>query len=135
MRIFLFFQIRVWKIKNDKVYCQRELWGHKNIIMRMEIGWNYDRAVTRDINGLIFVWDLVGACNIIGNNNNSIIHNYQHQNNEEKLDNLDVEKYLVRKVTSTSKTITCIALDDRQLVMGSIGHLNVFDYWNSATHN
>ena len=101
--------------------------------MRMEIGWNCDRAVTRDINGLISIWDLVEACNIIRNNNNSIIQNYHHQNNEDKLDNLDMEKYLVRKVTSTSKTVTCIAIDDRQLVMGSIGHLNVFDYWNSAT--
>ena len=103
--------------------------------MRMEIGWNCDRAVTRDINGSIFVWDLNRACKIIKNNNNSIIQHYHRQNNEEKLDNFDVEKYLVRKVTSTSKTITCIALDDRQLVMGSIGHLNVFDYWNSATQN
>ena len=130
-----FFQIRLWKIKKDEIYCQRELLGHKNIIMRMEIGWNCDRAVTRDINGSIFVWDLNRACKIIRNNNNSIIQHYHRQNNEEKLDNFDMEKYLVRKVTSTSKTITCIALDDRQLVMGSIGHLNVFDYWNSATRN
>ena len=122
----------MWKIKNDKVFCQRELLGHKNIIMRMEIGWNYDRAVTRDINGIIFVWDLVGACNIM-RTNNSIINGYQP--NEEQPDNFEVEKYLVRKITSTSKTVTCIALDDRQLVMGSIGHLNVFDYWNSAAYN
>ena len=126
------FQIRVWKIKNDDVFCQRELLGHKNIIMRMEIGWSYDRAVTRDINGIIFVWDLVGACNIM-QTNNSIIHQYQQ--NEDKLHKFDVEKYLVRQITSTSKTVTCIALDDRQLVMGSIGHLNVFDYWNSAAYN
>ena len=105
--------------------CQRELIGHKNIIMRMEIGWNCDRAVTRDINGLIFVWDLVGACNVIGYRN-SIITQRENENI------FDVETYLVRKITSTSKTVTCIALDDRQLVMGSIGHLNVFDYWNSA---
>ena len=105
--------------------CQRELIGHKNIIMRMEIGWSCDRAATRDINGLIFVWDLAGACNVIGYRN-SIISQQENKNI------FDVESYLVRKITSTSKTVTCIALDDRQLVMGSIGHLNVFDYWNSA---
>ena len=100
----------------------------------MEIGWNNDRAVTRDINGFIFVWDLVGACNITRDkNNNSIIQRYQQK--EEESGKFDVEKYMVRKITSTSKTVTCIALDDRQLVMGSIGHLNVFDYWNSAAHN
>ena len=99
----------------------------------MEIGWNYDRAVTRDINGIIFVWDLVGACNITRTNNNSIINRYQE--NKEQPINFEVETYLVRKITSTSKTVTCIALDDRQLVMGSIGHLNVFDYWNSAVYN
>ena len=94
----------------------------------MEIGWNYDRAVTRDINGLIFVWDLIGACNIMRNNNSIRKRNQQ----KEEVDIIEVEKYLVRKITSTSKTVTCIALDDRQLVMGSIGHVNVFDYWNSA---
>ena len=94
----------------------------------MEIGRNYDRAVTRDINGFIFVWDLIGACNIIRNNND--IRKRCQQTEESGI--LQVEKYLVRNITSTSKTVTCIALDDRQLVMGSIGHVNVFDYWNSA---
>ena len=96
--------------------------------MRMEIGWNCDRAVTRDINGLIFVWDLIEACNNVKSEN--FTNNSQPNNEEDTM--FDVERYLIRKITSTSKTVTCIALDDRQLVMGSIGHCNVFDYWNSS---
>ena len=99
--------------------------------MRMEISWNNNRAVTRDINGFIFVWDLVEASSIIRDkNNNSIIQKIRP--NGEAHENVSTENFIVRKITSTSKTVTCIALDDRQLVMGSIGHLNVFDYWNSV---
>lgn len=105
--------------------------GHKDIIMRMEISWNNNRAVTRDINGFIFVWDLVAASSITRDkNNNSIIQKIRPNGEEDE--NVATENYIVRKITSTSKTVTCIALDDRQLVMGSIGHLNVFDYWNSV---
>ena len=105
--------------------------GHKDIIMRMEISWNNNRAVTRDINGFIFVWDLVAASSITRDkNNNSIIQKIRP--NGEAHENVATENFIVRKITSTSKTVTCIALDDRQLVMGSIGHLNVFDYWNSV---
>ena len=96
--------------------------------MRIEIGWNGDRAVTRDINGLIFVWDLIEACNNV--KTQSFTNKSQPNDAEDTI--FDVERYLIRKITSTSKTVTCIALDDRQLVMGSIGHCNVFDYWNSG---
>ena len=122
-------QLRIWRIKSNKVFCERELLAHKgSIVMRMELSWNFDRAVTRDINGSIFVWDLRRACIPVS------IRNKQNKTKEgmEGIFDEDCgERYLLRKITSISKSITCIAVDDRQLLMGSIGHFNVFDYWNS----
>ena len=48
-------------------------------------------------------------------------------------DHEEYEKVLVRRVHSVSRTVTCIAMDERKLVMGSIGQFCVFDYWNTST--
>ena len=42
------------------------------------------------------------------------------------------EKQILRRVKSVSKSVTCIEMDERKLVMGSIGNFSVFDYWNTA---
>jgi hypothetical protein len=44
----------------------------------------------------------------------------------------DFEQILVRRVKSLSRTVTCIAMDERKLVMGSIGQFYVYDYWNTS---
>ena len=72
-----------------------------------------DRGASRDLDGNILIWDL----------NKAIETNY---------DVKDYEKILVRRVHSNSRTVTCIAMDQRKLVMGSIGTFCVFDYWNTA---
>ena len=72
-----------------------------------------DRGASRDLDGNILIWDL----------NKAIETNY---------DMKDYEKILVRRVHSNSRTVTCIAMDQRKLVMGSIGTFCVFDYWNTA---
>ena len=64
-----------------------------------------DFAASRDLDGRIHVWDLTHS---------------------------DHENALIRKVQSLSRTVTCIAMDERRLVMGSIGQFSVYDYWNSA---
>ena len=77
-----------------------------------------DRAASRDLDGNILVWDL----------NEALKHSFAQD---------EYEKILLRKVTSLSRTVTCLAMDERKLVMGSIGHFCVFDYWNTAkmTHH
>ena len=62
-----------------------------------------DMAASRDLDGGIFIWDMKTDGNP-----------------------------LLRKVQSLSRTVTCIAMDERRLVMGSIGQFFVYDYWNSA---
>ena len=81
------------------------------MIMRLII--TEDRAASRDLDGNILVWDM----------NKAIEDNYATE---------EYEKILVRRVHSVSRTVTCIAMDDRKLVMGSIGQFCVFDYWNTA---
>ena len=73
------------------------------------------RAASRDLDGNILIWDL----------NDALTQNYNHE---------EYEKILLRRVKSVSRTVTCIALDERKLVMGAIGHFSVFDYWNTAKH-
>lgn len=72
-----------------------------------------DRAASRDLDGNILVWDLTQA-----------LEQIYHQS--------EYEKILLRRVKSVSRTVTCLAMDERKLVMGSIGHFIVFDYWNTA---
>ena len=69
------------------------------------------KAVTRDLDGSIFIWNL------------PLI--------KEPIETTQAEEqsWILTKVKSCSKTVTCIAMDERQLLMGSIGHFNVFDYW------
>ena len=74
-----------------------------------------DRAASRDLDGKILIWDLPEAAEKV----------YDHD---------EYEKVLVRRVQSVSRTVTCIAMDQRKIVMGSIGQFCVFDYWNSSKH-
>ena len=104
-------QIRIWEISDARVQCIRRLGGHSNVIVRLVL--NGDRAASRDLDGNINIWDL----------NEALEKNYESD---------DYEKVLLRRVKSVSKTVTCIAMDERKLVMGSIGSLVVFDYWNTA---
>ena len=74
------------------------------------------KAVTRDLDGCIFVWNLA-----------KITAPKNHRSQESD----DVENdLLLTKVKSSSKTVTCIAMDERKLLLGSIGHFDVFDYWS-----
>ena len=104
-------QIRIWSISPSQVDCIRALGGHSNVIMRLILA--NDRAASRDLDGNILVWDLTKA----------IEDNYAFD---------EYEKILVRSVKSVSRTVTCIAMDDRKLVMGAIGQFCIFDYWNTA---
>ena len=104
-------QIRIWSISPSQVECIRTLGGHSNVIMRLIL--TNDRAASRDLDGNILIWDLTKA----------IEDNYAFD---------EYEKILVRRVKSVSRTVTCIAMDDRKLVMGSIGQFCIFDYWNTA---
>lgn len=82
--------------------------GHSNVIVRLVL--TQDRAASRDLDGNIHIWDL----------NKAVTEVFEAE---------DYEKILVRRVKSLSRTVTCIALDERRLVMGSIGQLCVYDYW------
>ena len=86
--------------------CIRAFKGHSNVIVRLVL--KGDLAASRDLDGRIFIWDV----------------------NQESDD-----KALLRKVQSLSRTVTCIAMDERRLVMGSIGQFSVYDYWNGAKIN
>ena len=99
----LSFQIRIWEVTSEHLVCLRAFEGHSNVIVRLVLEGEF--AASRDLDGRIFVWDLT----------------YQ-----------DHDSALVRKVQSLSRTVTCIAMDERRLVMGSIGQFSVYDYWNSA---
>ena len=83
--------------------CLRAFEGHSNVIVRLVLEGDF--GASRDLDGRIYVWDLTHT---------------------------DHETALIRKVQSLSRTVTCIAMDERRLVMGSIGQFSVYDYWNSA---
>jgi len=98
--------VRLWNVTSTHLVCLRAFKGHSNVIVRLVL--KGDLAASRDLDGRIFIWDV----------------------NQESDD-----KALLRKVQSLSRTVTCIAMDERRLVMGSIGQFSVYDYWNGAKVN
>ena len=80
------------------------------------------KAVTRDLDGSIFVWDLQKLTN------RAVTTGAKSETHSES----DTEELLLTKVKSLSKTVTCIAMDDRKLFLGSIGHFDMFDYWTTS---
>ena len=76
------------------------------------------KAVTRDLDGCIFVWNLA-----------KITAPKNHRSQESDSDDIEND-LLLTKVKSLSKTVTCLAMDERKLLLGSIGHFDVFDYWS-----
>lgn len=122
-------KLRLWKIQDEAntspeeskvVTCLMQLNGHTNVIMRLQV--TSTKAVTRDLDGSIFVWDLEKLTNRAATDGAK----------NETLSESDTEELLLTKVKSLSKTVTCIAMDDRKLFLGSIGHFDMFDYWTTS---
>ena len=76
-------------------------------------------AVTRDLDGCIFVWDLAKLTD----------PSKHHKKDSQNYFPVNESDLLLTKVKSLSKTVTCIAIDERKIFLGSIGHFDVFDYW------
>ncbi len=110
------FQVRIWDLADQaNVKCLRTIRGHSNVIVRLEL--SFDLAASRDLDGNISIWDLRKAPSKIDSIANDITDG-------------EDDSILVQKVKSVSRTVTCIAMDARKLLMGSIGQFCVYDYWN-----
>eukprot|EP00096_Caligus_rogercresseyi_P000592 TRINITY_DN11053_c0_g1_i1.p1 TRINITY_DN11053_c0_g1~~TRINITY_DN11053_c0_g1_i1.p1 ORF type:complete len:392 (+),score=70.57 TRINITY_DN11053_c0_g1_i1:63-1238(+) len=108
--------ISIWEMPLDDEsdpLLLRSFKGHEGIIVRMEVDSFLQRIVTRDINGQISVWDLSKYC-------------------DEDAPLIDNEDLLLRKIDSMSRTITCLSLEKRRLLLGSIGAFNIQDFWSSS---
>jgi len=121
-------KLRLWLIQDNSeglqcpddsevIVCMMQFNGHNNVIMRLEV--TSTMAVTRDLDGNIFVWDLSKVTD----------SSKHHKKDSQNFGPANESNLLLTKVKSLSKTVTCIAINERKIFLGSIGHFDVFDYW------